>query len=74
MDTPTQLITSFRGYDLAETRKGGSLRHCDVWKDDEFVRAFHGEDALDKAKQWILRRLADAKYPRISMRSASRGR
>jgi hypothetical protein len=73
MPNPTRVFP-FRGYDLAETYRDGRLRHCDVWQGDKHVASFHGPDARDKARRWVLAEIARQKYPRISMRRVSNGR
>lgn len=70
MPNPTT-VTPFRGYELAETYREGKLRHCDVWQGDKLAASFHGPDARDRAKRWVLRQRS---YPRISMRRVSNGR
>jgi hypothetical protein len=73
MINPTKVIP-FRGYDLAETYREGKLRHCDVWQGDKLAASFHGVEARDRAKRWVLAEEARQKYPRISMRRVSKGR
>lgn len=73
MPNPTR-VTPFRGYELAETYREGKLRHCDVWQGDKHVASFHGVEARDRAKRWVLAEEARQKCPRISMRRVSSGR
>ncbi len=65
---------TFRGYTIVPRYTEGRLTLCDVWDEDKHVASFHGPDAMDKAKRWILAEEARQKYPRISMRRVSNGR
>ena len=68
---------AFRGYLLVPKYTDGRMSLCDVRqpneleRDDEVVKTFHGPDARDKAKRWVLQRIAQEKYPRITMRPLS---
>lgn len=71
---------AFRGYLLVPKYTDGRMSLCDVRqpneleRDDEIVKTFHGPDARDKAKRWILAEEARQQYPRISMRRVSNSR
>jgi hypothetical protein len=62
---------SFRGYTIVPRYTEGRLTLCDVWQEDKHLASFHGPDARDRAKRWVLRQRS---YPRISMRRVSNGR
>ena len=47
-------LEAFRGYTIVPRYTEGRLTLCDVWQEDKHVASFHGPDAMDKAKRWIL--------------------